>query len=293
MNKAILLDGKLLAAQIRSDLKPHVTSFQQAYSRAPSLHVVLVGDQPASAVYVRNKQRAAEEIGLSSYVHRFESSIQENQLTQFVQSLSSDDTVDAILVQLPLPSHIRESAILDAIDPSKDVDGFHPINVGYLGLGRAALIPCTPLGCIHLIDEARRQLNQRGNAFTLAGSHAVVVGRSTIVGKPMAQLLLSHNATVTIAHSKTRNLAAICQQADVLVVAVGHAELIQHTHVKEGAIVIDVGINRASDGKLVGDVHFDSVIHKASAISPVPGGVGPLTIAMVLQNTMLAAQRRR
>jgi len=291
--EAIILDGKAEAASIRSKLATEVAAFSVAHGRAPSLHVILAGDDPASSVYVRNKEKAANEIGMHGELHRLAADVAQDTLVALVNKLAADDGVDGILVQLPLPKHIDEKLVLDLVPPEKDVDGFHPFNAGLLSSGRAGLVPCTPLGCMHLIDRALEKLPGR----SLAGARAVVVGRSNIVGKPVAQLLLARHATVTIAHSRTRDLPAVCREADVLVAAVGKAEMIDDGYVKDGAIVIDVGINRVDDpssskGKLVGDVAFAKAKTKAAAITPVPGGVGPLTIAFLLSNTLQAARAR-
>jgi methylenetetrahydrofolate dehydrogenase (NADP+) / methenyltetrahydrofolate cyclohydrolase len=252
----------------------------------PGLAVVLVGENPASQVYVRNKGRQTREAGMESIEHRLPAETTEADLLGLIARLNADPAVHGILVQLPLPDHLRAEAVIDAIDPGKDVDGFHAVNVGRLVTGQPALIPCTPLGCLDLL---RRTLG------SLAGAEAVVVGRSTIVGKPMAQLLLRESATVTIAHSRTRDLAAVCRRADILVAAVGRPEMLGRDHVREGATVIDVGINRVPDGagggRLVGDVDFAAVAEVAGAITPVPGGVGPMTIACLLANTLRAACR--
>jgi methylenetetrahydrofolate dehydrogenase (NADP+) / methenyltetrahydrofolate cyclohydrolase len=291
--EAIILDGKAEAAAIRSKLAGEVAAFVAAHGRPPSLHVILAGDDPASAVYVKSKEKAANEIGMHGALHRLAADVAQDALVSLIRKLAEDDGVDGILVQLPLPKHLDEKVILDLVPPSKDVDGFHPFNSGLLASGRPGLVPCTPLGCMHLIGVANAKLG----IASLAGARAVVVGRSNIVGKPVAQLLLAQNATVTIAHSRTRDLPALCREADVLVAAVGKAEMLDDRHVKQGAIVIDVGINRVAlegnpKGKLVGDVAFEKAKSKASAITPVPGGVGPLTIAFLLANTLQAARAR-
>lgn len=278
-----ILDGKAIAATVREEVKQGAAAFAALHDRPPGLVVVLVGEDPASVVYTRNKEKAAHEAGLAGRLHRLPASTTEAELLALLRSLNDDPAVDGILVQLPLPRHIRAEAVLDAIDPAKDVDGFHPVNAGLLASGRAGLVPCTPLGCIRLLREAQAPLK---------GARAVVVGRSNIVGKPMAQLLLAESATVTIAHSQTRDLASVCREADVLVVAVGKARLVRGDWVREGAVVIDVGTNRGDDGKLVGDVAFDEALPRASRITPVPGGVGPMTIAMLLANTLKAASAR-
>ena len=279
---AKLIDGKLIAKAVRDEVRLGVQTFLAERGRRPGLHVVLAGDDPASAVYVRNKEKAAEEVGMAGAVHRLPASVTEAELLGLVQRLNADPAVDGILVQLPLPKGIAAEKILDAIDPAKDVDGFHPINVGALWTGKPGLVPCTPRGCMRLLAEA---------GVALAGARAVVIGRSNIVGKPMAALLLAEHATVTVAHSRTRDLPGVCLQADVIVAAVGRAKMVQREWVKPGAVVIDVGMNRDEHGKLCGDVDFASVEPVAGAITPVPGGVGPMTIAMLLGNTLPAAAR--
>ncbi len=271
-----VLNGFELAKQCRAELAEKVKKMP----RAPKLAVILAGDDPASAVYVRNKEKAAAEVGIESLVFRLEKTTQDD-LLQLIGKLNGDDGVDGILVQLPLPDGIDENAVLQAIDPAKDVDGFHPLNLGKLMIGEPAPVACTPKGCMKLVHQARRDLT---------GLNAVVVGRSVIVGKPMAQLLLRENCTVTIAHSKTRDLPELCKTADILVAAVGKPHFIQSDWVKNGAIVIDVGINRLPDGKLYGDVDFDACAPKCQAITPVPKGVGPMTIAMLLENTVEACE---
>jgi methylenetetrahydrofolate dehydrogenase (NADP+)/methenyltetrahydrofolate cyclohydrolase len=278
-----ILDGKAIGATVREEVKQGAAAFAAERGRPPGLSVVLVGEDPASVVYTRNKEKAAKEAGIAGELHRLPAATTEVELLALLRRLNEDKAVDGILVQLPLPKQIRSEAVLDAIDPAKDVDGFHPVNAGLLASGRPGLVPCTPLGCMRLLREA---------GVALRGARAVVVGRSNIVGKPMAQLLLAESATVTIAHSQTRDLPALCREADVLVAAVGRARMIQGDWVKEGAAVIDVGINRDADGKLVGDVDFPGAEARAGAITPVPGGVGPMTIAMLLANTLAAARRR-
>ena len=271
-----VLNGFELAKQCRVELAEKIKTLP----RAPKLAVILAGDDPASAVYVRNKEKAAAEVGIESLVFRLEKTTQDD-LLQLIGELNGDDGVDGILVQLPLPAGIDENAVLQAIDPAKDVDGFHPLNLGKLMIGEPAPVACTPKGCMKLIHQARRDLT---------GLNAVVVGRSVIVGKPMAQLLLRENCTVTIAHSKTRDLPELCKTADILVAAVGKPRFVKADWVKDGAIVIDVGINRLPDGKLCGDVDFDACAPKCQAITPVPKGVGPMTIAMLLENTVEACE---
>jgi methylenetetrahydrofolate dehydrogenase (NADP+)/methenyltetrahydrofolate cyclohydrolase len=244
---------------------------------------VLAGDDPASAIYVRNKEKAAQEVGMAGQVHRLADSVGEAELLALVRNLNADAKVDGILVQLPLPEGVRTEQVLGAVDPTKDVDGFHPVNVGSLWSGKEALIPCTPRGCMRLIREAGVEPN---------GLRAVVVGRSNIVGKPMAALLLAAHATVTIAHSRTRELDALCREADILVAAVGRPKMIRGDWIKPGAVVIDVGMNRDNNGKLCGDVDFATAESVAGAITPVPGGVGPMTIAMLLESTLVAAYAR-
>lgn len=280
---ARLIDGKQIAKSVRSEVAHAVGTFCQQHGRAPALHVVLAGEDPASAVYVRNKEKFAEEVGLSGKVHRLPQSVSEAELLALVRSLNDDPLVDGILVQFPVPAQVRQSEVLNTIDPQKDVDGLHASNVGKLWSGRAGLVPCTPRGVMRLLDEA---------GVELSGKRCVVVGRSNLVGKPVAGLLLARNATVTLAHSKTVDLAKRCQEADVVVAAVGRAKLLTPEFIRKGAIVIDVGMNRDENGKLCGDVDFEAVKEIAEAITPVPGGVGPMTIAMLLENTLLAAQAR-
>ncbi len=286
MANAQVLDGKKLSETVRAELKTRVTAFTAKHGRAPGLDVILVGEDAASQVYTRSKEKASNEAGMHGVLHKLPADTSEDALLALVKKLNTDDAVDGILVQLPLPKHITEQRVLDAVDPKKDVDGFHPVNAGLLASGRPGLVPCTPRGCMKLLELA---------GVSLEGAHAVVVGRSNIVGKPMAQLLLAKNATVTIAHSKTRDLPALCRTADVLVAAVGRAEMIQGDWVKEGAVVIDVGINRVPVGdksRLVGDVAYSDAAERARAITPVPGGVGPMTIACLLENTLVAAEAR-
>lgn len=281
---ARVLDGKAIAAKVRGEVAEGVAAFVKEHGRAPGLDVVLVGEDPASQVYVRNKEKASVEVGMRGRVHRLPATTTQDELLRLLDQLGNDDAVDGILVQLPLPKAIDERAILDAIPPAKDVDGFHPMNVGFLVSGRDALVPCTPRGCMRLLKEA---------GCDPAGKRAVVIGRSNIVGKPMAHLLLAANATVTIAHSRTQNLPELCREADILVAAVGRADFVRGDWVKEGAVVLDVGINRKADGKLTGDVAYAEAAERASAITPVPGGVGPMTIACLLENTLVAARARK
>jgi methylenetetrahydrofolate dehydrogenase (NADP+)/methenyltetrahydrofolate cyclohydrolase len=278
------IDGKAAALRVREEVRRAVDARVARGLRRPGLATVLVGDDPASAVYVKNKRKGAEECGIVSMHIPLPSATTTAELLALVARLNADDAVDGILVQLPLPRAIDEHAVLLAVAPDKDVDGFHPHNVARLTMGLpGALVPCTPLGCLRLLLD---------DGVPIAGARAVVVGRSNIVGKPMASLLLAQNATVTIAHSKTKDLAAVCREADILVAAVGRPKMLGREHVKDGAIVIDVGINRTADGKLVGDVDADAIEGVAAAATPVPGGVGPMTIAMLLQNTLTAHARR-
>jgi methylenetetrahydrofolate dehydrogenase (NADP+) / methenyltetrahydrofolate cyclohydrolase len=279
---AQILDGKALAQKVRARVKAGVDELGAA-KVTPGLAVVLVGDDPASAVYVRNKEAAAKECGVQVFDHKLRAETTEAELLTLVEQLNEDPFVDGILVQLPLPPQIDAKKILHAISPAKDVDGFHPVSQGLLGAGTPDFVPCTPKGCMALLHEANAQLR---------GARALVVGRSTIVGRPMAQLLLMADATVTIAHSRTKDLAEEVGRAEILVVAIGRAKAIKGEWVREGAIVIDVGMNRDEHGKLCGDVDFASAKERASFITPVPGGVGPMTIAMLLDNTLLSAQRR-
>ena len=284
---ARIIDGKAIAEKVRGEVKEGVSAFQSTHGRVPGLDVILVGEHAPSVVYTRNKEKAALEVGIRGRLHRMPDATTQAELLAMVASLSADESVDGILIQLPLPKHIDERTVLLAIPPEKDVDGFHPINVGRLSTGQDALVPCTPLGSLRLLDEA---------GVNLKGANAIVIGRSNIVGKPMAQLLLSRDATVTIAHSRTSNLAGLCATMDVVIAAVGRAEMVKADWIKPGAAVIDVGINRIelADGKsrLVGDVAFAECKEVAGAITPVPGGVGPMTIAILLQNTLMAAKAR-
>lgn len=280
---ATIIDGKAIAAKVRQEVAAGVAEFRAAHGRAPGLHVILAGEDPASTVYVRNKEKGALEAGLVGVVHRLSAQVSEAQLLGLIHELNQDDTVDGILVQLPLPKGLRSQRILDEIRPSKDVDGFHPVNVGALWSGLPGLVPCTPWGSIRLLEEAKVEL---------VGKRALIVGRSNIVGKPMAALLLSRHATVTIAHSKTADLPERCREADILVAAIGQAKMIQGNWIKPGAAVIDVGMNRDENGKLCGDVDTAAAMNVAGCITPVPGGVGPMTIAMLLNNTLTAARAR-
>jgi methylenetetrahydrofolate dehydrogenase (NADP+)/methenyltetrahydrofolate cyclohydrolase len=281
------IDGKAAAKAIRERVAARVPAFVGKAGRAPGLATVLVGEDPASAVYVRSKNRATAESGMVSFAHNLPDTTSEEQLLQLVIDLNADAQVDGILVQLPLPPQINATRVIETIDPAKDVDGFHPINAGRLASGLPALVPCTPLGCLYLLKQ------ELGD---LTGLEAVVLGRSNIVGKPMAQLLLAENCTVTVAHSRTRDLPAVVRRGDVVVAAVGRAEMVRGDWIKPGSTVVDVGINRipTDDGKgrLVGDVAYDEAAEVAAAITPVPGGVGPMTIAMLMRNTLVAAHRR-
>ena len=274
-----IIDGKALAARIRGEVKEKVARLAQRGVR-PGLAVILAGDDSASRVYVRNKVRACEETGIRSFLTEYPASVGEAELVDRVEALNADPAVHGILVQLPLPGHIDGERVLETVSPEKDVDGFHLRNLGALVAGRPGIVPCTPAGVMRLIDHA---------GVSLAGKHAVVIGRSNIVGKPQALLLLARNATVTICHSRTADLGAITRQADVLVAAVGKARVVTAGMVKRGACVIDVGVNRLPDGTLAGDVDFHAVKDVAAAITPVPGGVGPMTIAMLLENCVMAA----
>ncbi len=287
---ATVIDGKAFAAKMRGLVQAQVAKLKETHGITPGLAVVLVGEDPASQVYVRNKHASTVEVGMSSFEHRLSVETSEADLLALVRSLNADPKVHGILVQLPLPAHLNSDLIINTIDPAKDVDGFHISNVGLLGTGQKSMVPCTPLGCLMMLRDHYLQLN----GGKLAGLNAVVVGRSNIVGKPMAQLLLGDSCTVTIAHSRTKDLAAVCRGADILVAAVGRPEMITGDFVKPGATVIDVGINRIErDGKakLVGDVHYASAAAVAGAITPVPGGVGPMTIACLLANTLTACAR--
>ncbi len=274
-----IIDGAAIAERIRIEIKQQTMVLKEKTSVVPKLTVILVGDDPSSHIYVRNKINACIEAGFDSEVIKLPEATKEVQIISIIHSLNSDHNVHGILVQLPLPRHINEGNIVASIDPNKDVDGIHPLNIGRLFLGKPSFIACTPLGCIKLLEEYKVKISAK---------NAVVVGRSNIVGKPMAALLLHKNATVTICHSRTKNLPEITREADILVTAIGNPGYVTADMVKEGAVVIDVGINRLSSGKLIGDVDFASVINKAAMITPVPKGVGPMTIAMLLSNTLKA-----
>ena len=278
---ARVLDGKALAAQVKQEVAARVTAVK-AKGVAPCLAVVLVGDDPASAVYVKSKTKDARECGIEAFDHRLPADVSQATLLALVAKLGADPAVHGILVQLPLPRHLDSDQVIEAIPPHKDVDGLHPDNLGRVAQGRPRFVACTPQGCMRLLALAGVQL---------AGANAVVLGRSVLVGKPVALLLTSANATVTLCHSKTRNLAEVVASADVVVAAIGKAELVRGSWIKPGAVVIDVGINRMPDGKLIGDVEFAAAAERASAITPVPGGVGPMTRACLLENTVLAAER--
>ncbi|MEG3161705.1 bifunctional methylenetetrahydrofolate dehydrogenase/methenyltetrahydrofolate cyclohydrolase FolD [Sphingomonas sp. LB2R24] len=279
---ATIIDGKAFAAGLRARIADGVTAFRAQAGRAPGLAVVMVGEDPASNVYVRSKGKATREAGMESSEHRLPADVPAEDLLALVATLNADPAIDGILVQLPLPKHIDEQAVIAAIDPDKDVDGFHPINAGRLATGLPGFVPCTPLGCVMLLKSVLP---------SLSGLEAVVVGRSNIVGKPMAQLLLRESCTVTVVHSRTKDVPAHIRRADIVVAAVGIPQMIKGDWLKSGATVIDVGINR-TDAGLVGDVDFASAVEVAGAITPVPGGVGPMTIACLLRNTLVSAGRR-
>ena len=272
----ILIDGKKTAANLRNELKETVTNLKSKYNTVPGLTVILVGEDGPSKIYVKNKEKSAIEVGINSEVIRYPANLEEKVLIDKINELNNNNKVSGILVQLPLPKHINKKKIIETIDPKKDVDGFHPVNVGNLSSGYDSNIPCTPLGCSLLIKQVEKNLS---------GKHAVVIGRSNLNGKPMTQLLLKENCTVTITHSKTKNLKTECLRADIIIAAVGIPKLVKGDWVKKDAIIIDVGINKTDSG-LVGDVDFDEVSKVAKAITPVPGGVGPMTIACLLKNTI-------
>ena len=277
----VLIDGKKVSAEVRVCLAKKVKELKEKTGRVPGLATVLVGDDPASAVYVRNKNKICRELGFKSFEQKLSLDTSEAKLLKLIKELNSNNDIHGILVQLPLPNQIDSEKILQAIDPNKDVDGFHPINVGKLVVGNALLTPCTPSGIIKLLDHYE---------IDISGKHAVVLGRSNIVGKPVSMLLLQRNATITICHSRTKNLEEITRSADILVAAIGRANFVTENMVSKGAIVIDVGINRV-DGKLTGDINFETVSKRASYITPVPGGVGPMTIALLMENTLKAFKK--
>ena len=279
---ANIIDGKAISAIVREEIAQKVVEYNERTGLRPGLAVVIVGTDPASQVYVRNKKKACEQVGFNSWVYELPESTTQEELNALVDKLNADSLVHGILVQLPLPKHLDEEQVVLRIKPEKDVDAFHPYNVGRITIGNPRFLPCTPAGVMELLH--RYNIN-------ISGKECVVIGRSNIVGKPMALLLLAENGTVTVCHSKTRDLKEACKRADILVVAIGKADFVTADMVKEGAVVIDVGMNRNSEGKLTGDVDFDSVSKVASYITPVPGGVGPMTITMLLQNTLAAAEK--
>lgn len=278
---AKIIDGKAISAQIREEIAQKVQVYSEKTGTRPGLAVIIVGDNPASQVYVRNKKKACEQVGFNSWVYEMPESTTQDELNALIDKLNCDSTVHGILVQLPLPKHLDEKEVILRIKPEKDVDAFHPYNVGRITIGDPKFLPCTPAGIMELLKRSN---------IEIAGKECVVIGRSNIVGKPMALLLLAENGTVTVCHSKTRDLKDVCKRADILVVAIGKADFVTADMVKEGAVVIDVGMNRNAEGKLTGDVDFASVSEIASYITPVPGGVGPMTITMLLQNTLTAAE---
>ena len=272
----MIIDGKKIAAELREELKKKIIEFKANYKSIPGLTVILIGEDPASKIYVKNKQKHAKDIGINSEIIKYQESVDEKTVLDKISKLNNDKKISGILVQLPLPKHINKKKIIDAITPEKDVDGFHPVNVGNLSSGYEGKVPCTPLGCYLLLRKVEKDLK---------GKHAVIIGRSNLNGKPMAQLLLKENCTVTITHSKTKDLKNECKRADIIIAAVGQPKLVKGDWVKKGAIVIDVGINKTANG-LEGDVDFKEVSKVAKAITPVPGGVGPMTIACLLSNTI-------
>ena len=278
-----IIDGKAVSQSVKDSIKAEVAELK-AKGIEIGLAVVIVGDDPASKVYVRNKKLACEYVGFNSYEYALPAETTEQELLELVDKLNNDDKVDGILVQLPVPKHINDKVVIDNIRPDKDVDAFHPVNVGKIMIGDYSFLPCTPAGVMELIASTGTEI---------AGKECVVIGRSNIVGKPQAMLLLHKNGTVTVCHSKTKNLAEVCSRADILVAAVGRAKMITKEYIKEGAVVIDVGMNRDENGKLCGDVDFDDCKDKASFITPVPGGVGPMTIAMLMQNTLTAGKEHK
>lgn len=278
---AKIINGKEVSASVREELKRETAELVEKYGVRPGLAVIIVGDDPASKVYVNNKEKGCAEVGYYSEVYRLPETTTQEELISLVKRLNNDDKIHGILCQLPLPKHLDENAVILAINPEKDVDAFHPVNVGRIMIGDYSFLPCTPAGVMKLIEST---------GVDISGKECVVIGRSNIVGKPQAMLLLHKNGTVTICHSRTKNLSEVTRRADILVVAIGKADFVTGDMVKDGAIVIDVGMNRRADGKLTGDVDFASVEPKASYITPVPGGVGPMTISMLLRNTMTAAK---
>ena len=272
----MILDGKKEAALLREEIKKEILEIKKKVNKSPSLSVILIGDFAPSQIYVKNKEKNSKEVGINSEVIKYPKEIKESEILKKIEELNNNDSISGILVQLPLPAHINKEKIVNAIKPSKDVDGFHPINVGNLSSGYKAIVPCTPLGCLLLIKKVEKNLT---------GKHAVIIGRSNLNGKPMAQLLLKEDCTVSIVHSKTKDLKSECQKADILVAAVGVANLVKGDWVKKDSIIIDVGINKVGD-KIVGDVDYEQVKDKVKAITPVPGGVGPMTIACLLKNTL-------
>ena len=277
----MIIDGKKIAAKLRENLKKNIINLKSTLKSIPGLTVILIGEDPASKIYVKNKEKFSKEVGMNSEVIRYPENIEEKVVLDKIKELNKNKKVSGILVQLPLPKHINKKRVIDTILPNKDVDGFHPINVGNLSSGYESNIPCTPLGCYLLIKEVEKNLS---------GKHAVIIGRSNLNGKPMAQLLLKENCTVTITHSKTKDLKAVCNKADIIVAAVGKPKLVKGDWVKKNAVIIDVGINKTEAG-IVGDVDFDEVSKIARAITPVPGGVGPMTIACLLNNTVECFKR--
>jgi len=272
----MILDGKKEAALLREEIKKEILEIKTTNNKSPGLSVILIGDFAPSQIYVKNKEKYSKEVGITSEIIKYSKEVKELEILEKIEELNNNDNVSGILVQLPLPEHIDKEKIINAIKPSKDVDGFHPVNVGNLSAGYKAIVPCTPLGCLLLIKKVEKNLT---------GKHAVIIGRSNLNGKPMAQLLLKEDCTVSIVHSKTKDLKAECQKADILVAAVGVANLVKGDWVKKDSIIIDVGINKVAD-KIVGDVDFDQIKNKVKAITPVPGGVGPMTIACLLKNTL-------
>ena len=278
---ANIIDGKAISAQIREEIAEKVKTYNEKTGLRPGLAVIIVGENPASQVYVRNKKKACEQVGFNSWVYEMPESTTQDELNALIDKLNGDPGVHGILVQLPLPKHLDEEEVILRIKPEKDVDAFHPYNVGRITIGDPQFLPCTPAGIMELLKRSN---------IEISGKECVVIGRSNIVGKPMALLLLAENGTVTVCHSRTKNLKEVCRRADILVVAIGRADFVTADMVKEGTVVIDVGMNRNAEGKLTGDVDFESVSEVASYITPVPGGVGPMTITMLLQNTLTAAE---